>query len=72
MSQFYISHIELKSIDRKIKEVRSDRISDFTSENEDGRLLAPRRRSYRAELEDDFDVQQVFKEITWSTHRLLD
>lgn len=36
-----------------------------TSHNEES-LTAQRRRSYLMEMNEDFDIQQVFKEINWS------
>ena len=35
------------------------------SQNEDS-LTAQRRRSYLMEMNEDFDIQQVFKEINWN------
>ena len=36
-----------------------------TSQNEDS-LTAQRRRSYLMEMNEDFDIQQVFKDISWN------
>lgn len=36
-----------------------------TSPNDDS-ITAQRRRSYLMEMNEDFDIQQVFSEVTWN------
>jgi hypothetical protein len=41
----------------------------FEIHEDENSLTVQRRRSYLMEVNEDFDIQQVFKEISWQNQR---
>lgn len=66
MDQTFSPEFKIKSIDRKIQDIRTDSIHDFDFDfNDDESITSQKTRSYLTDLNEDYDVQQVFKDITW-------
>jgi len=41
----------------------------FETHEDENSITVQRRRSYLMEVNEDFDIQQVFKEISWQNQR---
>jgi len=58
---------KITSIDKAIGSSSSFSIHDypFETHEDENSITVQRRRSYLMEVNEDFDIQQVFKEINW-------
>jgi len=58
------------SVDKTIGTGSSFSFQDpFDSHEDENSITVQRRRSYLMEVNEDFDIQQVFKEISWQNQR---
>lgn len=66
MDKVFATEFKIRSIDRKFSDIRSDSIHDFSFDfNDDESITSQKRRSYLTEVNEDYDVQLILKDVTW-------